>query len=62
MTVWLKDTEGSWHKIKCETYEYIKGAYVFFDKDAKRVANYIEANIIGFKIKRKAEKNGNKQG
>lgn len=61
MVIWLKDIEGSWHRINCADFEYYKNVYVFLDENKMKIAQFYEPNIIGFRIKRKKGDNGNQQ-
>ena len=63
MIVWLKDDRGGLHRIKCATWDYVKGnTYVFFDADGNRTAQFNESHIIGFKVRRsKSERQPRKE-
>ena len=54
MIIWLKDIKGRWHRIKCASYEFIRGTYIFADSEGQTIAQYYESNIIGFRVKRKS--------
>ena len=57
MIIKLKDVKGGVHRIKCSSWDYLKGnTYVFYNDQKQRVAQFNEAHIIGFKIRR--DKNG----